>query len=73
MNMPSGRRADAFSDWLEAHVAGTLTPNHEPTADPELRTVCAAADRFHGLSETWTQEAMVYSPPATTWEDLMTH
>lgn len=72
MNMPLDRRADAFSDWLETHVAGALTPDYDSTADPELRTLFAAADRFHRLSETWTQEVMVYSPPVTTWEDLMT-
>jgi hypothetical protein len=72
MNVPSDRRADAFSDWLEAQVAEGPAPVHEPTADPELQNLCAAAERFHGLSERWTQEAMVASPPVTTWEDLMT-
>ncbi|MDQ3656122.1 MAG: hypothetical protein M3457_13725, partial [Chloroflexota bacterium] len=72
MNMPPDRRPDEFSDWLEAHVAGKSTPDDELTADPELRNLCAAADQFHGLSETWAREAMVYSPPVTSWEDLMT-
>lgn len=72
MNVPSDRRSDEFSDWLEAHVAGTSTPDDELTADPELRYLCAAADQFHGLSEKWTQEAMVYSPSVTSWEDIMT-
>jgi len=72
MNVPSDRRSDEFSDWLEARVAGQSTPDGELTADPELRNLCAAANQFHGLSETWAQEAMVASPPVTSWEDLMT-
>ncbi len=72
MNVPSDRRADEFSDWLEAHVAGTSPPGDALTADPELRTLCATADQFHGLSERWAQEAMDYSPPVTSWEDIMT-
>lgn len=72
MNVPSDRRSDEFSDWLEAHVAGKSTPGDELTADPELRSLCTAADQFHGLSEQWAREAMVYSPPVTSWEDLMT-
>ncbi len=72
MNVPLDRRADAFSDWLEANVAGTSTPDDELAADPELRALCAAAGQFHGLSERWAQDATVYSPPVTSWEDLMT-
>lgn len=72
MNVPSDRRADEFSDWLEARVAGMSTPGDELAADPELGALCAAADHFHGLSSTWAQDAMDYSPPVTTWEDLMT-
>lgn len=72
MNVPLDRRADEFSDWLEAHLAGTSTPGDGLTADAEMRNLCAAADRFHGLNEKLAQEAMDFSPPVTSWENLMT-
>jgi hypothetical protein len=71
MNLPPDRRSDLFSDWLEAYVTGTSTPDHEVEADPILEDLCLAADRFHGLSERWAQEPTILSRSDSTWEDIM--
>ena len=72
MTLPPNRRSDVFSDWLEARVAGASPLDQHRAADPELDRLCAAANRFHQMSEVWAEDAIVPLPPVPSWEGLMT-
>ncbi len=65
-------QSEDFSAWLDAFVAGKREPSGIPTSDDELRSLRSAAERFHGLSDAWSQETPFTTRSATTWEDLMT-
>ena len=65
-------QSEAFSAWLDAYVAGASPDADRSASDAEGRSLRAAAKRFHGLSESWNQQALTTSRSAMTWEDLMT-
>jgi hypothetical protein len=68
-NIP--RPEEAFSDWLDASLAGRSTPAADAQADFDLAATEAAADQFHGLVARSSQYAVTVQPHERSWEDLM--